>query len=384
MTSVRVHRPEARRVPALYGVSALVVLAAVLAASLGAGRDVRVTVDGSQRSLPAESTVADLAKQRMLHGAPGDLMRADGNGIALGGGGKPPVVVRNGRVVAGEQRLFNGDVIRSEDGADVTESVVETTIPVPMPVEVSGNGAIEVLVREGEDGLRRAVVGAVSGVEITSTVITEARPRVVKRTRVAGTARLVALTFDDGPWKGQTDKILDILKAEQVPATFFVVGRRASQNPELVKRAVAEGHQVGNHTLGHALLPNVPPSRQTEEIAQGSFRVEQVTGLKPTWFRPPGGGMTAWAYKAVAQSKMRVAMWDVDPADWRKPLAYIINQRVFAQTQPGSVVLLHDGGGDRTQTIDALPGMIRELKRRGYTFVTLDELAAAGQANAGR
>lgn len=384
MTSVHIRHPESRHVSPLYGAAALVVLAAVLAASLGAGRDVRVTVDGVQRSLPAKSTVADLVKRDLIRGEPGDLLAADGSGVAKADAGRPVVVVRNGRLVRADQRLYNGDVIRSEDGVDITESVIETELPVPMPVEVSGTGSIEVVVREGAEGVKVATVGAVSGVEITSTVTVAPKPRVMQRMRSTGGGMLVALTFDDGPWDGQTKAVLDILKAENAPATFFMVGRRATLNKDLVKRMVAEGHQLGNHTLGHALLDKVTPTRQTEEIAQGVFRIQQVAGEKPKWFRPPGGHMTPWAYKAVSQSGMRIAMWDVDPNDWRKPPAYVINQRVFANTRPGSVILLHDGGGDRSQTIAALPGMIRELRRRGFTFVTLDELAAAGQANAGK
>jgi len=384
VTSIHIRHPERHRVPLLYSVSALVVFAAVLAASLGAGRAVRITVDGAQRSFPAESTVGDLAKSGALRGTRGDMLAADGSGVAREGGGKEPVIARNGRIAGLDQRLYNGDVVDSEDGVDTTESMVETRAVVPMPVEVSGHGSIEMVVREGRDGVKVATVGAVSGLEVTSTIVQPPVARVVQRVHPSGGDKLVALTFDDGPWPGQTERVLDILRDEDVPATFFVIGSQANRSPNLIRRAIAEGHQIGNHTWGHAILSRVAPSTQTRQIVGANTLITRLTGSKPTWFRPPGGHMTAWSYKAVAQTGMQVAMWDVDPQDWTKPPAYRINERVFSQLTPGSVVLLHDGGGDRSQTIGALPSMIREMKRQGYSFVTVEQLSAADKARTRR
>ncbi|MDP2232347.1 MAG: polysaccharide deacetylase family protein, partial [Actinomycetota bacterium] len=177
------------------------------------------------------------------------------------------------------------------------------------------------------------------------------------------------------PWPRSTEEVLAVLAKEQVKATFFMVGRQVYRYPNLVKRIRDEGHALGNHTQGHAYLSKATPEAVRAQIADGQTAIQKTAGVKAGWFRPPGGIMTPTVGREVSRYGLRVAMWTVDPQDWKRPPVSIIVQRVITNTKPGAVVLMHDGGGERANTVEALGPIIRELKKQGYTFVTLDELA---------
>jgi len=190
--------------------------------------------------------------------------------------------------------------------------------------------------------------------------------------------KVVALTFDDGPWPEHTAEILDILKEEEVPATFFMLGLRVKKEPEVARRIVAEGHDVGNHTYRHVDLTDVKPEIQRREIRGTNNVIRATTGVQPEWFRPPMGQVDSSAYREIKAAGLRPALWTVDPQDWRKNAsAGAIAREVVSATKPGSVILLHDGGGNRSQTTKALPWIIHELHKRGYEFVLLGDLPSA-------
>jgi peptidoglycan-N-acetylglucosamine deacetylase len=185
----------------------------------------------------------------------------------------------------------------------------------------------------------------------------------------------VALTFDDGPWPSHTQQVLDILAEQDVKASFFMVGYLAERYPDVARRVVDEGHLVGNHTQNHTVLTRQSAEVTRTQIETGSRTLQKVTGVAPAWFRPPGGGMNAQVLKEAKRAGMDLVMWDVDPQDWRRPGVDHMLTSMLKQIKPGSVVLLHDGGGNRSQTIEMLPLLIEELKERGYLFVTLDQLS---------
>nr|RNJ71242.1 MAG: polysaccharide deacetylase family protein [Leptolyngbya sp. IPPAS B-1204] len=184
----------------------------------------------------------------------------------------------------------------------------------------------------------------------------------------------IALTFDDGPWDVTTDQILDILAQEGVKATFFWVGQAVQNRPEIARRVVHAGHAIGNHTWHHRYEPMSEVEAASEiEIAAQIFR--ETTGIQTMLFRPPGGYLNnGLADYAISQGHT-VVMWSVSSADTdpgNSAQDYIEN--VLADVQPGGIVLLHDGGGDRSKTVAALPTIIRSLKAQGYRFVTVPEL----------
>ncbi|MEU4779682.1 polysaccharide deacetylase family protein [Micromonospora sp. NPDC023633] len=178
--------------------------------------------------------------------------------------------------------------------------------------------------------------------------------------------RAVALTFDDGPDPAWTPKVLDRLRAARVTATFCVVGTQARRHPELVRRIVREGHQLCNHSWNHDLhLGRRPVAEIRRDLVRTNAAIRAaVPGAKVPFYRQPGGRWTREVVTVASQLDMRSLHWNVDPQDWGKPTAATIVKRVRAAARPGSVVLLHDGGGDRAATLAACPRLITDLKRR--------------------
>ncbi|MFF7974909.1 polysaccharide deacetylase family protein [Streptomyces sp. NPDC007905] len=186
----------------------------------------------------------------------------------------------------------------------------------------------------------------------------------------------VALTFDDGPQPGNTERILDVLDGYDVPATFFCVGMNASAHPGILTRMRERGHGLGNHTWSHPFLPELTRSQLTEQIERTQEAIAEASGgPAPTLFRPPYGSRTPEVLGWLAESGLTTALWDVVPDDWSMPGADAVARVVLEQVAPGSIVLLHDGGGDRSQTVAALPAVIEGLLERGYRFTLVDEMA---------
>lgn len=185
-------------------------------------------------------------------------------------------------------------------------------------------------------------------------------------------SRAVALTFDDGPHPDWTPKVLDELRSARVKATFCVVGTEVSKYPALVARIVREGHNLCNHTWHHELDLGTKPEQEIRANLEGTNRAIQraVPGARVKFFRHPGGRWTANAVKVAREMGMVALDWDVDPKDWEKPGADVIRDRVLADARPGSIVLLHDGGGDRAGTLGACPSVVSTLKKR-YGIVRL-------------
>jgi chitin deacetylase len=191
--------------------------------------------------------------------------------------------------------------------------------------------------------------------------------------------KLIALTFDDGPWPQTTSKVLDILKKQNVKATFFVVGKQVEKHPKLVKQVVAEGHAIGNHSWSHQ-YHHYSSSAAAHELDKTEALVHKLTGVKTSLFRPPAGILNNGLVASAHQKKYAVVMWSVDSKDWRsgRTTKQAIVDNLLKEAKSGGIVLLHDGGGDRSKTIEALPQLITQLKKHGYTFVTVPELLEKG------
>ncbi|WP_042477911.1 polysaccharide deacetylase family protein [Bacillus ndiopicus] len=191
--------------------------------------------------------------------------------------------------------------------------------------------------------------------------------------------KIIALTFDDGPHKVYTSEILDLLALHGAKATFFVIGENAKKNPELVMRIYEEEHEIANHTYTHPIKTTIP--KLMKEIEQTSEVLQNITGHTPTLFRPVGGQYTDAMIDAIAEAGYKVVMWSwhLDTEDWKEPgVKKII--RIVNSAKEGDVILFHDGGGNRRQTVEALKQVLPELKKQGYTFVTISELLAIQQS----
>ncbi|XZN92047.1 MAG: polysaccharide deacetylase family protein [Microcoleus sp.] len=186
--------------------------------------------------------------------------------------------------------------------------------------------------------------------------------------------KVIALTVDDGPWPETTEQMLDIFQKNDVKATFFWIGKSLERSPEIARRVVAEGHAIGNHTWHHPYDP-MDAATAADEIDRTAKLIYETTGVKTTYFRPPGGVLNNGLAKYAKEHNYSVVMWSVTSADTdprAQPEAFVEN--VLKGAKPGAIVLMHDGGGDRSRTIKALPDMIAGLKKQGYRFVTIPEL----------
>lgn len=202
----------------------------------------------------------------------------------------------------------------------------------------------------------------------------------------AGGEHQVALTFDDGPDPEWTPQVLDILKANGVRAAFFLVGANAEKHPDLVRRIVAEGHEIGNHTYYHPNLAICWPEHIRLELNATQLVLETITGRSTTLFRPPYAADTSPSSLAdlaplriANEMNYLVVLENIDPQDWARPGADVILQRIKQQRRDGSIILLHDAGGDRAQTIEALPKVIDWLRTRGDTIVPLSTLIGSSR-----
>jgi peptidoglycan/xylan/chitin deacetylase (PgdA/CDA1 family) len=187
-------------------------------------------------------------------------------------------------------------------------------------------------------------------------------------------SQAVALSFDDGPHPVFTHQILEILARYDARATFFPIGLSASGHGDVLAKAAAAGHEVGNHTWSHPYLPDLSAAGLREQIERTSDAVESATGSRPALTRPPYGSLTAEVLDKWTGFDERIVLWDVDSEDWARPGADAIARKTLKEIQPGSVVLMHDSGGDRSQTIQALPAIIEGCLERGYALATVPDL----------
>lgn len=213
---------------------------------------------------------------------------------------------------------------------------------------------------------------------LASYALVAPRSQWLCRTLVSGDPQspAVCLTFDDGPGDS-TPLILDTLKRLGVRATFFLLGENVERHPELARRIVEEGHEIGNHSFSHPYFCWKMPGRILWEVRRAQEVIEAATGRRPTLFRPPYGIRWFGLSSILARLRLSAVMWSVSSVDWRFPAPRIV-QRVIRKTRAGSIVLLHDGvpckeGGDRRATVEALEEIIQTLAKR-YRFVTASEM----------
>lgn len=208
----------------------------------------------------------------------------------------------------------------------------------------------------------------------TLAAVASAAPLASDGTRhapAAPAARVVHLTFDDGPDPRWTPQVLALLRRYDAHATFFVLGRSVEAQPALARRIVREGHTIANHSYDHARLTSLSEPQLGNQIDRAEAAIRRATGVRTHLLRPPFGAIDARTRGLASARGYRAELWDVDPQDWRRPGAAAIVANVLAGVRPGATVLLHDGGGDRSQTVAALASVLETLRARGYTFTAL-------------
>ncbi|MFC0214082.1 polysaccharide deacetylase family protein [Paenibacillus chartarius] len=203
--------------------------------------------------------------------------------------------------------------------------------------------------------------------------------------KVAGSAseNNIALTFDDGPDDKYTAQVLDVLKSMNVKATFFVIGSKAKEYPELVSRMVREGHSIGNHSYSHAVMPKLSTANFEKQIESTQSILKELAGYEPRLFRPPYGAVNEDQVRWAGEHQFLIVNWNVDSLDWKSLKADQVSSNILAAARSGSIILQHCGGGqgqDLSGTVQALPGVIQSLKQQGYRFVTVPELLHVSKA----
>ena len=196
---------------------------------------------------------------------------------------------------------------------------------------------------------------------------------VISEAKLPPGKKVIALTFDDGPWPSSTAKVLDILKKNNIKGTFFVVGQNVKNYPDLTKRVVTDGHIIANHTWHH-WYHHMNAQTAAYEVANTTDIIYKTTGIKTSLFRPPGGNMRNGVAAYAKSNKYAVIMWSSDSMDYSRPGVPRLINNIFREAKPGGIVLMHDGGGDRSHTVKALPEIISRFRKQGYEFVTVPEL----------
>ena len=182
----------------------------------------------------------------------------------------------------------------------------------------------------------------------------------------------IAMTFDDGPSATLTPKLLDLLAAHHIKATFFVIGENVAEHPKIVERATREGHEIANHSWSHPNFGKMSDEGVRRQLSRTDDAIKNATGVRPTLLRPPYGSITArqkrWIHDEFGY---QIILWDVDPYDWKRPGPSVVCNRILKETRPGSIVLSHD---IHSGTIEAMPSTFDQLQAKGFKFVTVSEL----------
>ena len=349
----------------------------------------KVTVNGQETTVYAGEKVDKLLKEGLVSPKPGNLLAVDGSMLTEGGGEVCSVTI-NGEQASIDSELTKDADVQIGDGGDTTEESDSTEEPIPFERKDDDtsfgaywNGSIHLL-SDGKDGVKTTRTGKVSG-RTVSEVTTQPINAGYRIYTAQPSDKVIALTFDDGPWPETTNQILDILEQNGAKATFFTIGNQIAEQPDAVKRAAQMGCQICTHSWDHAAgtgggvdLTKMSPTEQVEEVQKGYKAIADVIGEEPSHvMRAPGGNFhdeiitNLWDYVDAEIG------WDVDTEDWSRPGVEAISNMIMS-VKPGQVILMHDGGGEREQTVEALRQCLPKLVEEGYSFVTINELLAYG------
>ena len=319
---------------------------------------VSITVDGAAQNLLPGTTLGALIHAMQLHASTGRLLSV--TGTVLDPRRDPGAIELNGMDAPRQTALVTGDAVTVVDGEDDIEGTKRVSTMLPGMHPGVPQRTLATYPTKQVD-----TVGRVSG-EVASTEF-----RSIGKGHVP---REVALTFDDGPWPVQTRRVLRVLKKYKVHATFFMVGNLVDRYPGIVRDVERADMPIGNHSWDHPIDPpfaDLAAHRLQTEVQDTSVAL-QGAGADPYLFRPPGGSFDDDVLREVRQDGMRTVTWDVDPQDYVGTKSKKdITKAVLSHVRPGSIVLMHDGGGDQSATINALPSIIKGIRKMGLKLVTI-------------
>ena len=353
-----------------------------------------IVVNGQKATVWRGTTIEKLVEKGYAEPKPGNLLAVDDSIITEGGGDICAATINGEKVKPDAKVVRRADIVIS-DGEDVTEdftsaeeTIVHGTSNSSREFDAYWAGSIHLL-SDGQDGKSVTRTGKVSGITVSEVVEPAVDAGYITYT-AKPEDKVICLTFDDGPWPETTSQILDVLEENGAKATFFTIGAQIADEKDQVLRASQMGCQVCTHSWDHAAgsgegvnLTYMSSQEQIDEIQKGYAAIKDVLGVEPSHvIRAPGGNFhdsiidTLWPYVDAEIG------WDVDTEDWRRPGSDSIAEMILS-VEPGQVILMHDGGGDRSETVEALRIALPQLKEQGFSFITVDEMLAYGLPQSG-
>ena len=350
-----------------------------------------VTVNGTTQTVNAGATLQSLVDNGFASPKAGNLVAVDGK-LLKEGAGKPFSATVDGAPIDDTQHEVGKDaIVEISDGADAVEEYTESTETLKHATSeqtATANsyyiGSIH-LYSDGEDGTKVTRTGKVSGKTVSEVTKQPIDSGFNAYTADVGNDKVVAITFDDGPWPETSEEILSILNENGARATFFEIGNQVEEYPEITQKLAAAGNQIATHSYDHASgsgqgvnLTYMSHEEQINEVTKGISAIEKALGHEVSHvLRAPGGNYYGEMVETLHPYVEAEVGWDVDTQDWSRPGTDVIASRIES-AKPGQVILCHDGGGNRSQTVEALKTALPYLKSQGYSFITVDELLAYG------
>lgn len=346
-------------------------------------RPVTVMVNGKRLTFTVNTTadqvLSSVQGSKDISIKPGNLISVNEN-VLKEGGGYPYTLAVNGDTLSYEQAQeyhvhANDDLVFSNGENKMEEYTSQEERIEPVMTKNGAYGSVAYISQWGKAGIKEIKTGKISGEVSKGEMKEPVQDVIVTYLNVTpkNGEKLVALTFDDGP-SNYTDQILAILKKEDVKATFFMLGENAKALPDQVKHVKDGGHQICSHTMHHLDLVTLDKQKELSEI-NDAFQALEGAGAPPTTaIRPPYGSLNMKTWLAGEGKFAYSFLWTKDSLDWKRPGADVIVKNCTGTNAPGDIILLHDGGGDRSQDVEALPQIIANLKAKGYRFVTMTEL----------
>lgn len=345
-------------------------------------RSVTITLNGGEASVKVGSTIEQIIEAKGIAPKPGNLVSVTGTLLEEGKGN--PYSVKNGDAdltqdQAAALKVEGGENLTIGDGTDLTEPYTSETKEVQPKLLMEGAwGAVAYVSQWGKPGVQEFKTGTISGETDAGTMTQEVQDCVITLANPtpADGKKLAALTFDDGP-SAYTQKYLDILAQHGAKATFFCLGENISNYPEQAKAIVDAGCQIASHTETHSELPKLTAEDLQSELTGTFAKIKDATGVSTTVIRPPYGEFNERAWLNSGGKMSASILWTQDSLDWKLPGVDTIVKNSLANLSSGPIILMHDGGGNRDQDVQALPQIIEALQADGYQLVTIDELLAS-------
>lgn len=342
-------------------------------------RPVSVEFNGARKTITINTTVGSIVSDEGITEKPGNYVDVAGEVLQEGKGDAYSVTV-DGKQLSFEDgeayKIHGGEAITIGAGADKMEPYTTETVETQPKLKMEGNwGAVAYISQWGKVDKRERRTGKESGKTADGEVIQQGQDCIVtvKNVEPANGQKLVALTFDDGPSQ-YTEQYLKILKDHGAVATFFNLAQNVDEMPDLSKAIVDAGCQLASHTYSHQQLTAVSADTVYDEVTKAFSSIEKATGVKTTCIRPPYGDFRQKTWLETKGTMSVSAIWNMDSEDWRRPGVDKIVSNSINGIVPGYIILMHDGGGERSQDVEALPKIIDQLHEQGYTFVTLTDL----------